>query len=151
MQIQGLYNKMTKEGNLLDENIQKVHTLINDSLKKADRWGLIQKNPAALVNRPKAIRKEVIVWGMDEVKRFLKHTDNESRYNIAFELALASGMWQGEILGLRWQDVDFEKNCIRITQTFSSDGKEIQPLHEKQSWNQKYKLTRGNHETVDEA
>lgn len=126
MQIQGLYNKLTKEGNLADENIQKVHTLINDSLKKAERWGLIQKNPAALVDRPKAIRKEVVVWGMEEVKRFLKHADNESRYNIAFELALASGMRQGEILGLRWQDVDFEKNCIRITQTLSSDGKEIQ-------------------------
>ncbi|OMC75061.1 site-specific integrase [Paenibacillus odorifer] len=127
MQIQGLYNKLTKEKKLSDENIQKVHTLINDSLKKAERWGLIQKNPASLVDRPKMIRKEVMVWSMDEVKHFLKHTDNESRYYIAFELALASGMRQGEILGLRWQDVDFENNCVRITQTLSSDGKEIQP------------------------
>jgi integrase len=127
MQIQGLYNKLTKAGNLSDENIQKAYTLINDSLSKAERWGLIQKNPAALVDRPKMTRKEVMVWSMDEVKRFLKHSDNESRYHIAFELALASGMRQGEILGLRWQDVDFENNCVRITQTLSNDGKEIQP------------------------
>jgi integrase len=104
-----------------------VHTLINDSLKKAERWGLIQKNTAALVDRPKMMRKEVVVWSMDEVKQSLTHADNNSRYYMAFELALASGMRQGEILGLRWQDVDFENNYIRITQTLSSDGKEIQP------------------------
>ncbi|QDH19794.1 tyrosine-type recombinase/integrase [Saccharibacillus brassicae] len=126
-QIQGLYNKLTRDKNLSDENIQKVHTLINDSLKKTERWGLIQKNPAALVDRPKSARKEINVWNIDEVKRFLNHPDNDSRYSIAFLLALTSGMRQGEILGLRWKDVDFENGLVRITQTLSSDGKEIQP------------------------
>ena len=67
MIIQGLYNKLTKEKALSDENIQKVHTLINDSLKKAERWGLIARNPAALVDRPKAVKKEITVWNVEEV------------------------------------------------------------------------------------
>lgn len=127
MQLQGLYNKLTKEGSLSDENVQKVHTIINDSLKKAERWGLIPKNPAGLVDRPKTVRKEVVVWDIKDVRQFLSHSTNNSRYNITFVLALTGGMRQGEILGLRWKDVDFDNNCVRITQTLSTDGKEIQP------------------------
>ncbi|EMI09196.1 integrase family protein [Anoxybacillus gonensis] len=42
-------------------------------------------------------------------------------------------MRQGEILGLRWKDVDFENGCVRITQTLSSDGKEILPYTKTKS------------------
>jgi len=132
MVIQQLYNRLTKEKSLSDENIQKVHTMINDSLKKAERWGYINKNHASLVDRPKATKKEVQVWTVDEVKRFLNHLEG-NRYSIAFLLALTTGMRQGEILGLRWKDVDFENGCIRITQTLSADGKEILPYTKTKS------------------
>lgn len=131
--IQGLYNKLTKEKVLSDENIQKVHTLINDSLKKAERWGLIARNPAALVDRPKAVKKEITVWNVEEVRQFLKYAKKGGRYYIAFLLALTTGMRQGEILGLRWKDVDFENGCVRITQTLSSDGKDLLPYTKTKS------------------
>ncbi|MGG3041794.1 tyrosine-type recombinase/integrase [Bacillus anthracis] len=133
MIIQGLYNKLTKEKALSDENIQKVHTLINDSLKKAERWGLIARNPAALVDRPKAVKKEITVWDVAEVRQFLKCAKKSGRYYIAFLLALTTGMRQGEILGLRWKDVDFENGCVRITQTLSSDGKDLLPYTKTKS------------------
>ncbi|BCD08908.1 TPA: tyrosine-type recombinase/integrase [Bacillus cereus] len=133
MIIQGLYNKLTKEKALSDENIQKVHTLINDSLKKAERWGLIARNPAALVDRPKAVKKEITVWNVEEVRQFLKYAKKSGRYYIAFLLALTTGMRQGEILGLRWKDVDFENSCVRITQTLSSDGKDLLPYTKTKS------------------
>lgn len=133
MIIQGLYNKLTKEKVLSDENIQKVHTLINDSLKKAERWGLIARNPAALVDRPKAVKKEITVWNVEEVRQFLKYAKRGGRYYIAFLLALTTGMRQGEILGLRWKDVDFENGCVRITQTLSSDGKDLLPYTKTKS------------------
>ncbi|HDR7661449.1 site-specific integrase [Bacillus wiedmannii] len=131
--IQGLYNKLTKEKALSDENIQKVHTLINDSLKKAERWGLIARNPAALVDRPKAVKKEITVWNVEEVRKFLEYAKKSGRYYIAFLLALTTGMRQGEILGLRWKDVDFENGCVRITQTLSSDGKDLLPYTKTKS------------------
>ncbi|HGO9425620.1 TPA: tyrosine-type recombinase/integrase [Bacillus cereus] len=133
MIIQGLYNKLTKEQALSDENIQKVHTLINDSLKKAERWGLIARNPAALVDRPKAVKKEITVWNVEEVRQFLKYAKKSGRYYIAFLLAITTGMRQGEILGLRWKDVDFENGCVRITQTLSSDGKDLLPYTKTKS------------------
>lgn len=123
MHIQQLYNHLTKEKKISDENIQKIHTLINDSLKKAERWSLILKNPASLVDRPMAVKKEVTVWDLEQVKSFLKHADGTGRYSIAYLIALTTGMRKGEILGLRWKDVDYERHCVRITQTVSNDGK----------------------------
>lgn len=133
MIIQGLYNKLTKRKALSDENIQIVHTLINDSLKKAERLGLIARNPAALVDRPKAVKKEITLWDVAEVRQFLKCAKKSGRYYIAFLLALTTGMRQGEILVLRWKDVDFENGCVRITQTLSSDGKELLPYTKTKS------------------
>lgn len=61
------------------------------------------------------------------MKLFIKHSDINSRYFIAPLLGLTTGMRIGEILGLRWKDVDLENGCLRITQTLSSDGKELMP------------------------
>lgn len=80
MMIQQLLTKLTKDKCLSDENIQKVYTLINASLKQAERWGLIAKNPASLVDRPKATKKQVKVWDVPEVTAFcfsqVKNTEN---------------------------------------------------------------------------
>jgi integrase len=126
MIIQQLYNQLTKEKTLSDENIQKVHTMINDSLKKAERWGLIAKNPASLVDRPKATKKPMTVWDVPEVNSFLEHAKS-SRYYIAFLLAITTGMRQGEILALPWKNIDFDNGILRVTQILSHDGKEIYP------------------------
>jgi len=123
--IQDLYNKLFETGRLSDENIQKVHTIINDSLNKAVSWEMIAKNVASVVDRPKARKKEMEVWEVDEAHSFLKAAEKD-RYYIAFLLALTTGMRQGEILGLRWKDVDLEKGILSITQTLSHDGKELQ-------------------------
>ncbi|MCR8985980.1 site-specific integrase [Brevibacillus laterosporus] len=123
--IQNLYNSLFESGRLSDENIQKVHTIINDSLNKAVSWEMIPKNVASVVDRPKARKKEMEVWEVEEAHTFLKSSEKD-RYYIAFLLALTTGMRQGEILGLRWKDVNLENGIISITQTLSHDGKELQ-------------------------
>ncbi|WP_179191891.1 N-terminal phage integrase SAM-like domain-containing protein, partial [Escherichia coli] len=47
--IQRFYNELISQGNLSTENVQKIHSLINDALKRAEKWGIIQRNVAALV------------------------------------------------------------------------------------------------------
>ncbi|PPA91515.1 tyrosine-type recombinase/integrase [Brevibacillus laterosporus] len=122
--IQSLYNSLKEAGNLSDENIRKVHTIINDSLDKAFRWEMIAKNPASLVDSPKVSRKEIVVWDENEIQQFLA-TAKESRYYVAFLIALTTGMRQGEILGLRWKDIDEDNRTFSIVQTLSHDGKEF--------------------------
>ncbi|GED34173.1 site-specific integrase [Brevibacillus centrosporus] len=124
-QIQDLYNTLFETGRLSDENIQKVHTIINDSLNKAVGWEMVAKNVASVLDRPKARKKEMEVWEVDEAHTFLKVAEKD-RYYVAFLLALTTGMRQGEILGLRWKDVNLDTGVISITQTLSHDGKEMQ-------------------------
>ncbi len=120
--VQDLYNYLTDSGDLVDENIQKCHTLINKSLRQAKLWKLIRDNPAELVERPTVQKKEMQVWSMEESKRFLEAAANDRLY-IVFLLAITTGMRQGEILGLRWKDVDFEKRILSVTQILNHDGK----------------------------
>jgi integrase len=124
--IQNLYNDLRATGRLSGENIQKVHTIINESLKKAASWDMIIKNPAAVVDRPKAKRIEMEYWTDDEARHFLE-VAREDRYYYAFLLAITTGMRQGEILGLRWSDVDLKQRMISVRQILNHDGKTLEP------------------------
>lgn len=122
MIIQRFYNELVREEKIALENIQKIHSLINNALKRAEKWGLVHRNVAALVERPKANKKEIKVWTVDEVKEFLLKARQDRLY-VSFLLAVTTGMRQAEILGLRWQDVDFEDCSLSIVQILSHDGK----------------------------
>ncbi|MBW4083514.1 site-specific integrase [Paenibacillus sp. S150] len=125
--IQNLYNDLSESGKLSDENIQKVHSIINESLNKAAGYDMLIKNPANAVKRPKADKKEMLYWTEEESHRFLNSALQENaRYYCAFLLALTTGMRQGEILGLRWKDIDLDHRTISVSQTLSHDGKNFQ-------------------------
>lgn len=124
--IQNFYNTLKLKSALCGGNILKIHTLINEALRKAVNWGLIKTNPAALVERPKADTKEMKIWSIEESVLYLKHASTV-RYYPAFLLALTTGMRQGEILGLTWSNVDFDNNKVTVLQTLTHDGKDITP------------------------
>ncbi|ARJ25236.1 integrase (plasmid) [Bacillus mycoides] len=77
-----------------------------------------------MVDRPKAYKSELKVWDIGEVKSFLKVAES-SRYYIAFLLALTTGMRQGEILALRWKDINFNNNTLSIKQTLNHAGNKM--------------------------
>ncbi|MFE4569081.1 site-specific integrase [Paenibacillus chitinolyticus] len=62
---------------------------------------------------------------MEEAQTFLK-TAQDDTYYIVFLLALTTGMRKGEILGLRWKDVDFDRRVLSVTQILNNDGKEFE-------------------------
>lgn len=124
--IQRFLNTLINDSLISRENVQKAHSLINDSLKKAMKWELIKQNPAALVDRPKAFKTELKVWDTHEIKAFLDYSKG-NRYYIAFLLAITTGMRQGEILGLRWKDINFENHTLSVNQTLNHKGDKITP------------------------
>lgn len=138
-EIQSLYNDLKESNKLSDENIRKIHTIINDSLNKAFRWEMIVRNPASLVEAPKVSKKEVEVWNEDEIQRFLSAA-RDTRYYAAFLLALTTGMRQGEILGLRWKDIDEENRTISIIQTLSHKGQELSAGTKTESGNRQISI-----------
>jgi integrase len=119
--IQSFIDSLYEE-RLSNPTIKKYLEIIRNSLNYALDFNLVINNVALKVKIPKSHKKEMKVWNIEEANCFL----NKAKYDIyyiVFQLALSTGMRQGEILGLRWKDVDFEKRLIYIRQTLSHDGK----------------------------
>ncbi|MCI2254816.1 site-specific integrase [Domibacillus sp. PGB-M46] len=107
---------------LSESTIKRIYNVVNASLNAAAKTELIKKNPASTIEKPKVVAKETVIWKWDEVSSFLDSAMS-SPYYVAFLLAVTTGMRQGEVLGLRWRDVDFANECLYVRQTLTHDGK----------------------------
>ncbi|KOR95815.1 integrase [Geobacillus stearothermophilus ATCC 12980] len=93
--------------------IRQMHNLLNQAFDQAVRWSLVKVNPVKNAKPPKVKSEEKITWTVDEVNRFL-NLIKDSSMEIPYLLAIFTGMRRGEVLGLKWDDVDFENKKIRI-------------------------------------
>lgn len=84
----------------------------------AVRDGLLARNPAAVVKRPKVTVKEAEYLDLSAVAKLLKATKS-SRYSSALTLIAATGLRAGEAAGLRWDDVDLKAGTLRVRNTVS--------------------------------
>lgn len=124
--IRKFLNNLKEDKGLSGGTIRKIFNLINSSLYSAESMQLVMRNEAKFVEKPKPKRKDMKIWNSEEARRFLNFVKaTDTRHYIIFHLALATGMRQGEILGLRWSDIDFDRQTISISQTLSHDGKEL--------------------------
>jgi integrase len=115
------------EKGLAPATIKRIFSVVNASLNAAANKDLITKNVANKVEKPKVKQhRELVIWEPSFVNEFLQKTRYASRYWIAVYLAIMTGMRQGEILGLRWSDIDFEKRYLTIQQTVNRH-REIKP------------------------
>ncbi|WP_018756909.1 site-specific integrase [Paenibacillus terrigena] len=120
--VDTLYSK-----SLTDTTIKRIFSLLHAILQAAVRAEHIPRNIAAQIEKPTIRRRRFEVWSLDQIRDFLMRLQAEGdRYAIAFSLAVLTGMRQGEILGLRWQDVDYRQGVIRMQQTLTHRGKAFQ-------------------------
>jgi integrase len=113
--IQGLYQKKLK-GGLSPRSVEYIHITINKAISQAVLWQMVNRNVAATVKPPKPLKKEIQVLCAEEVKRFLETAEGD-RYWALFVLGITTGMRAGELLGLKWLDVDFGKNRLHVRRT----------------------------------
>lgn len=83
------------------------------------------QNPAAKLKKQEQKNTVTSVWNDEQVKTFLK-TARNSPYYAAYLIALSTGLRKGEILGLRWDVIDFSKNRIFVNQILTNDGLKIE-------------------------
>jgi integrase len=102
-----------KEGGLSPRTLQLVHTILHKSLDQAVKEGLIYRNPAQGTTLPKNIKKKPVFWNTDEVDRFLDVAEKDRWFSV-FYLELGTGLRRGELLGLKWEDIDFEEKTVTI-------------------------------------
>lgn len=120
--------KELRDKNLSDGMVKGVFKTINASLNNAEKLGLITKNVASKVDKPKVKKQERRIWSNDSIKHMLAMSKGDSRYWIAVFLAVMTGMRQGEILGLKWSDIDFDKRLIYVRRGLRKDTAEFTEL-----------------------
>ena len=112
--IQKFYNSLGKgKAPLSPKTIKNVHGVLHKALKQAVMINYIRFNPADACTLPRIIKKEIRPLDEIESKKFIEAIKGH-RFETLFIVALFTGMRQGEILGLEWKCVDFNRGTILI-------------------------------------
>lgn len=125
IQIQKFVNDLVNDIPYSEHTVHLIFRIVSLSLKKAKVLKLIKDNPADGITLPKIKKKELSVWSLEQVNFFIKEAKKIKRLtrcHIGFLIAIYTGMRQGEILGLRWKDIDFEQHTIFVRQTLTQNA-----------------------------
>lgn len=131
--LKRLYSELAQDGSRQDgaagglstRSIRYIHAILRLALTDAVKEGLVQKNVALLVDAPRLQQSEMKTWTGEQAKAFLTYVQND-RLAAAWALALSTGLRKGELLGLRWQDVDLDTGRLAVNQTLISVGYKAQ-------------------------
>jgi len=96
--------------------ISKVHVLLTQALDQAVKHGLMYKNPAKNVERYKIKQKQMKFWNESDIQKFLKASKDDRLY-ILFYLAIHTGARLGELLSLKWSDIEEGNIYIKDSKT----------------------------------
>ena len=107
-----------KAGGLSPQTCRHMHRVLRTALARAVEQQLIARNPADVFKKrlPKVERKELVTLTADQSARLLEALAH-SRVYWPVLLALATGMRRGEILALRWKNVDLENGTLRVIES----------------------------------
>jgi integrase len=119
--LNGLYGRLQTNGGrngrpLSARTVLAVHVAMSKALGDAARWGLVIRNVAQLADPPRPSRHDMQTWTAAQLRAFLDHVEDDRLY-AAWLLAASTGMRRGEILGLRWPDVDLDRGRVSVRQT----------------------------------
>lgn len=112
-----------RSGGLAPSSVIRIHAAVHRSLRDAVRWGYLEANPADGADPPKhkARAWDLGTWDAHELRRFLEFTSHQ--HDSTYWLLLAmTGMRRGEVLGLRWRDVDLTGGVVAVRQTVVAVG-----------------------------
>jgi integrase len=118
--IQSFYRDRLDKG-LSASTVHKMHDILRRGLAQATKWHLVQRNVADTVKPPRPAPKEIRALSAAETRRLLEAAGVD-RLEALYVLAVHTGMRQGELLALRWQDVDMESAVVSVRRTLTRSG-----------------------------
>jgi integrase len=129
--LNALYAELLARGNgrgpLDPKTVNYIHTIAHKALADAVDAGVVPRNVAERAKPPRPNRqakREIQCWEPTELARFLEHVQG-ARLEAGWRLAAMTGMRRGEVLGLRWSDVDLDKGRLSVRQAVISVAYEV--------------------------
>jgi integrase len=127
--IERLYAELAVDGGrggrpLSPKSVVNVHLCLRKAFADAERLGMLATNPVRRVRPPRWRSPEMRVWSAAQTLAFLEASEAH-RLHAAFVLLATTGMRRGEVVGLRWDDVDLDGSRVQVRQAVTTAGNEI--------------------------
>ena len=147
LDLQGLYRQLLKDGRvdrieakrqpkgLSAKTVRNIHQVISSALNLAVEQKLISGNPADGCALPKAEHTEMKTLTAEQLLSFLREAKDSDVFEMYY-VELATGLRRGELLGLKWEDIDFNQGILRVKRQISRINGEVveAPLKTKHAW-----------------
>jgi integrase len=112
LDLHELYAGLQADG-LSARSVRHTHRVLKRAFRHAVQWGLLGRNPCDAVTPPSPVRREFRTLSRDETQRLLEATRDHPMHAL-YVLAVTTGMRQGELLGLRWEDIDWQRSTVTV-------------------------------------
>lgn len=147
MDLQKMYKKLLESGRvdrteakdkpkgLSTKTVRNIHQMVSSALRFAMEQKLIPENPATRCALPKVERKEMKTLPMDQLNAFFDEAKRTGVFELYY-IDLLTGLRRGELLGLKWDDIDFKNGILHVRrQVMRQEGKMVEaPLKTKNSY-----------------
>lgn len=112
-QIQQAYNELLRKRGLSPKSVKNIHGVLHRALERAKVVGYLKANPTEYAVIPRAEKTPLKTMEDTDVADFLKAIQGHPFENVMF-VTVFTGMREGEVLGLTWDCVDFERNMLLV-------------------------------------
>jgi len=115
LQVQNVYSEKLNAG-LSERSVEIIHLALHKALKQAVRWSLVPRNVAEAVTPPRPPKREITPLTHQQLRALLQAARNDDLYAL-WVLACTTGMRNGELLAVKWRDIDLEAGTLQIKRT----------------------------------
>ena len=147
LELQKLYKKLLEGGRveriesrkqskgLSAKTVRNIHQIISSAMKLAQEQKLIASNPAEGCALPRMGHQEMKTLPVEQLHSFLREAKDSGVFELYY-LELATGLRRGELLGLKWEDIDLERGDLRVRRQIARINVEVveAPLKTKNAY-----------------
>ena len=117
--VQSLYRTKIDEG-LAERTVEYIHATLRKALGQAVKWQLVSRNVAEAATAPRPRKREMMAFDREQARRLLDAA-RDDRLEALYVLAVTAGLRQGELLGLKWADLDLEEGTLSVRRSLRID------------------------------